>query len=54
MARIYEAAAPTVTSVMDMPVHQFMDEIYQIVREAVEQDEGIVKGIPERDSVFAP
>ena len=54
MARIYEAAAPTVTSVMDMPVHQFMDEIYRIVRESVEEVGGSVQGIPERDSVFAP
>ena len=54
MARIYEAAAPTVTSLMDMPVHQFMGEIYQIVREAVEEVGGSVQGIPERDSVFAP
>ncbi|MDE0071894.1 MAG: hypothetical protein OXO48_19435 [Caldilineaceae bacterium] len=54
MARVYEAAAPTVTSVMDMPVHQFMDEIYQIVKEAVEEAGGSVQGIPERDSVYAP
>ena len=54
MARIYEAAAPTVTSLMDMPVHQFMDEIYQIVRDAVEEAGGDVQGIPKRDSVFAP
>ena len=54
MARIYEAAAPTVTSVMDMPVHQFMDEIYQIVREAVEEAGGDVQGIPEREYAFSP
>ncbi len=54
MARIYEAAAPTVTSVMDMPVHQFMDEIYQIVNEAVQEAGGDVQGIPERDSAFVP
>ena len=54
MARIYEAAAPTVTSVMNMPVHQFMDEIYQIVREAVEEAGGNVQGIPEREYAFSP
>ncbi len=54
MARIYEAAAPTVTSVMDMPVHLFMDEIYQIVNEAVQEAGGEVQGIPQRDSAFVP
>ncbi|MDE0463424.1 MAG: hypothetical protein OXH93_13490 [Caldilineaceae bacterium] len=54
MARIYETAAPTVTSVMDMPEHQFMDEVYQIVRDAVEEAEGSVQGIPERDNALAP
>lgn len=54
MARIYEAAAPTVTSVMDVPAHKFMDEIYQIVREAVEDAGGSVQGIPERDYAYSP
>ena len=50
MQRIYEAAAPTVTSVMNTPAHKFVDEVYQIVRKAVEEADGSVKEIEERNS----
>ena len=50
MAGIYEAAAPTVTSVMNRPAHKFVDEVYQIVREAIEEADGSVQGITERNS----
>ena len=50
MERIYEAAVPTVTSVMNMPAHKFVVEVYQIVREAVEEAGGSVQGMEERNS----
>ena len=50
MERIYEAAAPTVTSVMNEPAHNFVDEVYQIVGEVVEEAGGSVQGSAERNS----
>jgi len=51
MQRIYEAAAPTVQSVLDGPARKFVDEVYQIVREEVEKADGVVEGIEDRNSV---
>ena len=50
MESIYEAAAPTVKSVMDRPADKFVDEIYQIVREAIEEAGGSVQGMVQRNS----
>ena len=45
MARIYEAAAPSISSVMDPPAQAFLDEVVEIVRIAVENAGGSVEGI---------
>ncbi len=45
MARIYEAAAPSISSVMDSPTQAFLDEVIEIVRTAVENAKGSVKGV---------
>ena len=50
MQRIYEEAAPTVQSVLDGPARRFVDEVYQIVKEEVENAGGFVQGIEERNS----
>ena len=51
MARIYDEAAPSVTSVMDMRTQEFLDEVIQIVHDAVEESGGSVQGVPNRESV---
>ncbi len=45
MQRIYEAASPTVHSVLDGPARMFVDEVYQIVKEEIEKAGGFVQGI---------
>lgn len=45
MARIYEAAAPSISSVMDSSKQAFLDEVIEIVRTAVENAGGSVEGI---------
>ena len=45
MAQIYDAAAPSITSVRDMPTQEFLDRVIQIVQDAVEEADGSVKGI---------
>ena len=45
MAHIYEAAAPSISSVMDPPTQAFLDEVVEIVRTAVENADGSVEGI---------
>ena len=50
MGQIYEAAAPSVTSVMDAESEDFLNEVILIVKEAVEEAGGSVLGIDERQS----
>lgn len=50
MAQIYDAAAPSITSAMDTLSQQFLDEIIQIVKEAVEEAGGSVEGAGVRES----
>ncbi|MCY4528370.1 MAG: hypothetical protein OXD46_04980 [Chloroflexi bacterium] len=45
MAHIYEAAAPSISSVMDPTTQAFLDEVVEIVRTAVENADGSVEGI---------
>ena len=46
MAQIYNDAAPSISSVMDnISTQQFLDEIIEIVKEAVEEEGGSVVGI---------
>ena len=45
MAHIYQAAAPSISSVMDPPTQAFLDEVVEIVRTAVENADGSVEGI---------
>lgn len=42
MERIYEAAAPSVTSVMDRPAEMFLDEIVQLVNDAIKDTGGSI------------
>ena len=48
MERIYEAAAPSVTSVMDRPAEMFLDEVIQIVNDAIEYAGGSVLELDRR------
>ena len=50
MAQIYDAAAPSITSVMDTLSQQFLDQVIQIVREAVEEAGGYMEGAGDRKS----
>ena len=45
MAHIYQAAAPSISSVMDPPTQAFLDEVVEIIRVAVENADGSVEGI---------
>lgn len=53
MAQIYDAAAPSITSALDTLSQQFLDEVIQIVREAVEEAGGSVEGAGGRKSAAA-
>ena len=50
MGQIYEAAAPSVASVMEAAAENFLNEVILIVHEAVEEVGGSVEGIRERNS----
>ncbi len=50
MDQIYRSAAPAITSVMDVSAQSFLNEVTQIVRDAVEDAGGSVEGVSERDS----
>ena len=45
MAHIYEAAAPSISSVMGPPTQAFLDEVVEVVRIAVENADGSVEGV---------
>ena len=49
MAQIYEKAAPSVGAVMDSETQQFLDQIVQIVSDAVEEAGGSVEGVVKRE-----
>ena len=49
MAQIYDAAAPSITSVKDMQTQEFLDNVIQIVQDAVEEAGGSVEGISARE-----
>ena len=48
MGRIYEAAAPSIASVMDTATEHFLDQVVQIIKDAVEEAGGSVEGIEAR------
>ena len=50
MDRIYKSAAPSITSVMNTPSQGFLDEVIEIVRNAVENVGGSVEGVAERET----
>ena len=45
MSRIYDAAAPTVSSVMSEESQRFLDEVVEVVRNAIEEAGGSVHGV---------
>ena len=47
MAGVFEAAAPSISSVMDPPTQAFLEEVVEIVRTAVENADGSVDGVSE-------
>ena len=51
MVQIYDEAAPSISAAMDVGNQEFLDEVIEIVRNAVEQQEGSVEGVKDRDNV---
>ena len=51
MARIYDEAAPSVSSVMDDRAQGFLDEVIQIVADAVNEAGGSVEGVAKPEPV---
>ena len=51
MVRIYDEAAPSISAAMDVHNQDFLDEVIRIVRNAVEQQEGSLEGVKDRDNV---
>ena len=49
MGRIYDAAAPSISSVMDAPTQGFLDQVIRIVGDAIEGAGGSVEGIMKRE-----
>ena len=49
MGRIYDAAAPSISSVMDTPTQDFLDQVIRIVGDAVEDAGGSVEGFGKRE-----
>ena len=49
MGRIYDAAAPSISSVMDETTQEFLDQVIQIVSDAVADAGGSVEGIVQRE-----
>ncbi len=50
MDRIYNAAAPSITSAMDPPTQDFLNQIVQDVSDSIEESGGSLSGITERPS----
>ena len=51
MVRIYDEAAPSISAAMDVNNQEFLDEVIRIVRNAVEQQDGSVEGVKDRENV---
>lgn len=51
MSGIYHEAAPSVTSVLDQTAQEFLDQVIQIVSDAVEEAGGSVVGVQTNDAV---
>ncbi|MCY4365911.1 MAG: hypothetical protein OXE17_06790 [Chloroflexi bacterium] len=51
MVRIYDEAAPSISSAMDVDNQEFLDEVIQIVRVAVEENGGAIEGMKDRDAI---
>ena len=51
MVQIYDAAAPSISSAMDVRNQEFLDEVIQIVRVAVEKNGGAIEGVKDRDVI---
>ena len=49
MGRIYDSAAPSISSVMDAATQEFLDQVIRIVSDAVEDADGSVEGIVKRE-----
>ena len=45
MSRIYDAAAPSITSTNDEQAQEFMEQVFQIVKEAIEESGGSLQGV---------
>ena len=52
MGRIYDAAAPSISSVMDAVPQGFLDQVIRIVGDAVEGEGGSVEGIAKREPAW--
>ena len=51
MVRIYDEAAPSISSAMDVRNQEFLDEVIQMVRVAVEENGGAIEGVKDRDVI---
>lgn len=51
MVQIYDEAAPSISAAMDVGNQDFLDEVIEIVRNAVEQQEGSLEGVKDRENV---
>ena len=51
MVRIYDEAAPSISSAMDVHNQEFLDEVIQIVRVAVEEAGGSIEGAKDREAI---
>ena len=49
MGRIYDAAAPSVSSAMDWQSQEFLDQVIQIVKSSVEEAGGSVEGVAQHN-----
>ena len=49
MGRIYDTAAPSISSAMDADSQDFLDQVIQIVRESVEESGGSIEGVSRRE-----
>ena len=51
MVRIYDTAAPSISSAMDVHDQEFLDEVLQIIRVAIEDTGGSIEGMKSRETV---
>ena len=50
MVRIYDEAAPSISSAMDIQNQEFLDEVIQIVRDAIQEAGGSMEGVSDRET----